>query len=632
MNRANVTLSEVLGAASARAAAMVPESAGYLVLSLCDAIGNLPIRVDPGAVTLAPDGVVAVDRQGEVLSGAEAARGLRELLAKLLAVATGSAPGLSAVARPRSQAAERGPGMVAAEIEAALVPLNRGAAKRTLARLAKETARAVDAGLVVEPAPLPAPVVVEAPVATPAPAPAPVAAPVAAPAAAPVAAPAAAAAPAPVSVRVAAPASVTVVDSPVSIADIPSLPSELLFTAPPSAPLREATPTLQDPVSIAATDATPICNVDLALLEALPESEPSSPAAAVLPASEPASAQAPAPVVPTVSDSTLLSAREAAVELVPPASMSPAAAPVSVKDAATRVTHESTLPWPVGLGMRPEAPRPASARSIAAPSVRVAEAPAPVVEALAAVNVVPSELPPSAEELLSFEFEVLTPLPSPAVEKGVEALSLSGFSGMVEALERPATEPPASVEPSVSVSPSVSVKPAVAVEPVASAEPPAAAPQEAPAAAVVAAPPAKTGPDRVDELLHRFAQPEGGEEALFRATASSLKELAGLAPTPYAPAVLPAIRIPARPEGKSPDWLPQARKEPAEIAPPPLVPVSRKMGARLLWPLALLVLILAGTGVLAWARPGIFAWVPRLWKAAPSESAERPVAVTDDGE
>ena len=93
MNQANVTLSEILGAANARAAAMVPESAGYLVLSLCDALGNLPIRVEERAVTLSPEGVVAVDRQGEVLSGAEAARGLRELLGRLLSVATGGAPG-----------------------------------------------------------------------------------------------------------------------------------------------------------------------------------------------------------------------------------------------------------------------------------------------------------------------------------------------------------------------------------------------------------------------------------------------------------------------------------------------------------------------------------------------------------
>ncbi|MDC3959069.1 hypothetical protein [Polyangium jinanense] len=619
MNRANVTLSEVLGAASARAAAMVPESAGYLVLSLCDALGNLPIRVDPAAVTLSAEGVVAVNRQGEVLSGAEAARGLRELLGRLLAVTAGGAPGLSAVARARAQAAERGPGVVAAEIEAALVPLNRGAAKRTLARLARETARAVEAGLVVEPAPLPAPVVVAAPVQAPVV--------VAAPAPAPVAA--AAPAPAPVSARVAAPASVTVVDKVVSVAAIPSLPPDLLFTAPPSGPLREATPTLQDPMSIETTDATPLCSVDLALLEAPAESEKSSPAAAVLPASEPVAAQAQVPVVPAVAESTLLSAREAAVELLPPAEASPAAAPVSVKDAGTRVTHESTWPWPVGLGMRPEAPPPGSARPVAAPPSRVEEA--RVEEAAAVVHAVPSEVPPSAEELRSFEFEVLTPLPSPAVEKGVEALSLSGFSGIVEALEHPATEPPASVVDPVWVAPSVSVKP-VAVEPAVAEEPAAAVVEEAPAEAAFVAAPAKVGPDRVDELLTRFALPEGGEEALFRATASSLKELAGLAPTPYAPEVLPAIRIPARPEGKSPEWLPQVRKEPAELAPAPLVPVSRRMGARVLLPLALLVVVLAGTGVLAWARPGIFARVPRFWKAVPSEGAERPVAATDEAE
>ena len=100
-----MTLSEILGATTARAAAMVPESAGYLVLALCEATGHLPIRVDPAAVTLSPEGVVAVDRQGEVLSGVEAARGLRELLGRLLAVTTGGAAGLHAVARPRAPGA-----------------------------------------------------------------------------------------------------------------------------------------------------------------------------------------------------------------------------------------------------------------------------------------------------------------------------------------------------------------------------------------------------------------------------------------------------------------------------------------------------------------------------------------------
>ena len=52
----------------------------------------------------------------------------------------------------------------------------------------------------------------------------------------------------------------------------------------------------------------------------------------------------------------------------------------------------------------------------------------------------------------------------------------------------------------------------------------------------------------------------------------------------------------------------------------------------MLVPLALLLVVLAGTGVLAWAKPGIFARVPELWKTAPRDAAERPVAATDEGE
>ncbi len=53
-------------------------------------------------------------------------------------------PGLAAAARPRGD--EQDVDQVVGDIEAALIPVNRAAAKRALARLARETLRAKELG------------------------------------------------------------------------------------------------------------------------------------------------------------------------------------------------------------------------------------------------------------------------------------------------------------------------------------------------------------------------------------------------------------------------------------------------------------------------------------------------------
>ncbi len=70
---------------------------------------------------------------------------MRDVLARLLAVSSGTMPGLAAAARPREESA-RGVDAVIEEIEAALIPVNRAAARRALARLSRETLRAKEAG------------------------------------------------------------------------------------------------------------------------------------------------------------------------------------------------------------------------------------------------------------------------------------------------------------------------------------------------------------------------------------------------------------------------------------------------------------------------------------------------------
>ena len=129
-----------------RAASLVPETSGYLALAVGDATSRLPFAIDPRLVLLTTEGNVGITKRGELLPPRHAARGLREILARLLAVSTGSAmPSLSAAARPREES-DRGVDAVVDEIEAALIPVNRAAARRALARLARETIKARDSG------------------------------------------------------------------------------------------------------------------------------------------------------------------------------------------------------------------------------------------------------------------------------------------------------------------------------------------------------------------------------------------------------------------------------------------------------------------------------------------------------
>ena len=145
MKTACVTLEDVLVAASIRAASLVPETSGYLTLALVDATNRMPLGVEDRAVLLTTDGTVTLARRGPVLPNDAAASAVRDVLARLLAVSIGSMPGLSATARPRVEG-DRGVDAVASELEAALIPVNRQAARRALARLARETSRAREMG------------------------------------------------------------------------------------------------------------------------------------------------------------------------------------------------------------------------------------------------------------------------------------------------------------------------------------------------------------------------------------------------------------------------------------------------------------------------------------------------------
>jgi hypothetical protein len=223
----SVSLSEVLAGAEAQAVPLSAECAGYLVLAAADQAALSPRRVQAGEVCLLDDGAVRL-LGGVPADDATAEGDLRELLGGLLSSASSSTAGLT---RARRRAAGAGIGALLRELERALIPVNRAAARRALARLARETVRAKDEGrLTLAPAAPRAPTSIAA-------SPAPVAAPPAPVTASP--APVTAS-PAPAT---ASPAPVTAPPAPVAPVAV-SGPVEVLAPAvlPAAVPVESATP------------------------------------------------------------------------------------------------------------------------------------------------------------------------------------------------------------------------------------------------------------------------------------------------------------------------------------------------------------------------------------------------------
>ena len=198
----SVTLSQVKRAARAHRAPLAGESAGYLVLAIADQVLQAPRLVQAADVQLTEDGALRVV-SGHASSDADAELSLRRALDQLLLVASS---GSAALTRASRRTVPVGLSALVRELEAALIPVNRSAARRALARVHRETTRALDSGSLPEeeeaqapePVAAPAPVVVAAPAPVVAAAPEPVVAAAPEPVVAAAPAPVVAAAPAPV--------------------------------------------------------------------------------------------------------------------------------------------------------------------------------------------------------------------------------------------------------------------------------------------------------------------------------------------------------------------------------------------------------------------------------------------------
>ena len=138
----SVKLHEIMSAARARSASLAAEVAGYLVLAAADQIAGAPRALGFDDVTLSDEGQVRVGG-GHSADDAAAEHGLRAMLGLMLLDASSVTPGLLRAAHKGSGAGIEG---LIREIEVALVPVNRAAARRALARLYRDVARARDSG------------------------------------------------------------------------------------------------------------------------------------------------------------------------------------------------------------------------------------------------------------------------------------------------------------------------------------------------------------------------------------------------------------------------------------------------------------------------------------------------------
>lgn len=142
----SVKLHEIMSAAHARSASLAAEVAGYLVLGAADQIAGAPRSLGYADVSLSEEGQIRI-AGGTPVDELSAERTLREILAAMLLESSSVTPGLLRAAHKPSAA---GVDALIREIEVALVPVNRAAARRALARLHRDVERARSAGRLAE--------------------------------------------------------------------------------------------------------------------------------------------------------------------------------------------------------------------------------------------------------------------------------------------------------------------------------------------------------------------------------------------------------------------------------------------------------------------------------------------------
>ena len=139
---ASITVEEVLAVVSTKRVPLAPELAGYLALEIAEGAGGALGEVDARQIYIGDEGSVALVRAKKAGAAPSAPddteSSIRAILQKLLDASGSQTPALGA-------AAKRAPGggvpALSQELEAALIPVNRAAGRRALARLAREVKR-----------------------------------------------------------------------------------------------------------------------------------------------------------------------------------------------------------------------------------------------------------------------------------------------------------------------------------------------------------------------------------------------------------------------------------------------------------------------------------------------------------
>lgn len=133
----SVNLEQIVVAGEVRKASVAGEVAGYLILAAADELVRAPREFSTVDVLLDERGTVTVGR-GRACESEQTAQLLRECLGELLGVSRPLPPALLRATRKNT-------GQVSdliRELEAALIPVNRAAARRALSRLQREVIQA----------------------------------------------------------------------------------------------------------------------------------------------------------------------------------------------------------------------------------------------------------------------------------------------------------------------------------------------------------------------------------------------------------------------------------------------------------------------------------------------------------
>ena len=134
----SVTLEDVFAVVEAKRVPLAPELAGYLTLEVADGSQAAGGEVDARSVYISEEGTVALVRPKKDSPSGDAETSVRAILAKLLEASGSATPALSASAKRKAGA---GLPALVSELEGALIPVNRAAGRRALARLAREVKR-----------------------------------------------------------------------------------------------------------------------------------------------------------------------------------------------------------------------------------------------------------------------------------------------------------------------------------------------------------------------------------------------------------------------------------------------------------------------------------------------------------